>query len=77
MPGFGISMFTALIPVIFIAFQAIVEIVATKSSLLPTAQFLGNPGVALLVFIGKTAKTWSVMVTIASLVGLVGVLTPF
>jgi Gnt-I system high-affinity gluconate transporter len=49
MPGFGISMFTALIPVILIAFQAIVEIVAPKSGLLPAAQFLGNPGVALLI----------------------------
>lgn len=49
MPGFGISVFTALIPVILIAFQAIVEIVMPKSSLVPTAQFLGNPGVALLI----------------------------
>ncbi|MFE8064670.1 gluconate:H+ symporter [Priestia aryabhattai] len=49
MPGFGISVFTALIPVILIAFQAIVEIVMPNSSLVPTAQFLGNPGVALLI----------------------------
>ncbi|MEH7116520.1 gluconate permease, partial [Neobacillus vireti] len=42
-------MFTALIPVILIAFQAIIEIVAPKSGLLPAAQFLGNPGVALLI----------------------------
>ncbi|MDL5041968.1 MULTISPECIES: gluconate:H+ symporter [Heyndrickxia] len=49
MPGFGVSLFTALIPVILIAFQAIVEIVAPKSSILPVAQFLGNPGVALLI----------------------------
>lgn len=49
MPGFGISVFTALIPVILIAFQAIVEIVMPHSSLVPTAQFLGNPGIALLI----------------------------
>lgn len=49
MPKFGVSVFTALIPVILIAFQAIVEIVAPKSTLIPTAQFLGNPGVALLI----------------------------
>ncbi len=49
MPGFGISVFTALIPVILIAFQAIVEIVMPNSSLVPTAQFLGNPGIALLI----------------------------
>ncbi|MCP8968076.1 gluconate:H+ symporter [Ectobacillus ponti] len=49
MPGFGVSLFTALIPVILIAFQAVVEITAPKSALLPTAKFLGNPGVALLV----------------------------
>ncbi|MCY9019403.1 gluconate:H+ symporter [Priestia aryabhattai] len=49
MPGFGISVFTALIPVILIAFQAIVEIVMPNSALVPTAQFLGNPGIALLI----------------------------
>lgn len=49
MPGFGISVLTAIIPVILIAFQAIVEICAPKSALLPLAQFLGNPGVALLL----------------------------
>ncbi|KSU81093.1 MULTISPECIES: gluconate:H+ symporter [Fictibacillus] len=49
MPGFGISVFTALIPVILIAFQAVVEIAMPHSSLVPMAQFLGNPGVALLI----------------------------
>ncbi|WML24644.1 gluconate:H+ symporter [Neobacillus sp. OS1-33] len=49
MPGFGISVFTALIPVILIAFQAIIEITMPESSLIETAKFLGNPGVALLI----------------------------
>lgn len=49
MPSFGVSVLTALIPVILIAIQAIVEIAAPKSSLLPAAQFLGNPGIALLI----------------------------
>ncbi len=49
LPSFGISVFTALIPVILIAFQAIVEIAMPNSSLLPVAQFLGDPGFALLV----------------------------
>ncbi|MCI1589222.1 MULTISPECIES: gluconate:H+ symporter [Heyndrickxia] len=49
MPGFGISIFTALVPVILIAFQAVVEIAMPHSAILPAAKFLGNPGVALLI----------------------------
>ncbi|MGG1247943.1 gluconate:H+ symporter [Bacillus spizizenii] len=49
MPGFGISVFTALIPVILIAFQALTEILMPNSVLSPTAEFLGNPGIALLI----------------------------
>ncbi|MFC7394163.1 gluconate:H+ symporter [Scopulibacillus cellulosilyticus] len=49
MPGFGISIFTALVPVILIAIQAFAEIFMPKSPILPAAQFIGNPGVALLI----------------------------
>jgi len=49
MPGFGISIFTATIPVILMSIQAIIEIFAPKSSLLPYANFFGDPAIALLI----------------------------
>ncbi|WP_042348030.1 gluconate:H+ symporter [Bacillus massiliigorillae] len=49
MPKFGISLFTALLPVILIALQAIVEIFAPKSAIMPVVDFIGNANVALLI----------------------------
>ncbi|MFS0783752.1 gluconate:H+ symporter [Bacillus sp. 1P06AnD] len=49
MPGFGVSVFTALIPVILMAIQAFVEICMPDSSIMPIVTFLGDPGVALLI----------------------------
>lgn len=49
MPGFAVSIMTALMPVILIAIHAIVEIFMPNSSLLPITKFIGDPGVALLI----------------------------
>lgn len=49
MPKFGISLFTALLPVILIALQAFVEIFAPKSTIMPVVDFIGNANVALLI----------------------------
>lgn len=50
MPGFGVSVFTALIPVILMALRAILEMALTKGNpILPYAEFFGDPVVATLV----------------------------
>ncbi len=49
MPGFGVSIFTALVPVILMALRAVVTIVAPKSPLIPYTTFLGDPTIALLI----------------------------
>ncbi|MEY8001374.1 gluconate:H+ symporter [Clostridium sp. Mt-5] len=49
MPGFGISVFTAIIPVILMTFQAVVEIFAPKSPIVAYSSFFGNPATALLL----------------------------
>ncbi|WP_338451273.1 gluconate:H+ symporter [Niallia oryzisoli] len=49
MPKFGISILTALLPVILIALQAFVEIFAPESAIMPVVDFIGNANVALLI----------------------------
>lgn len=50
MPGTGISIFTALLPVILIAIAAITELVLPQESTLKTiVVFLGNPVIAMLI----------------------------
>lgn len=49
MPGFGTSIFTAIIPVILIATKAFVEIFMPGSPIMPATNFIGNPSVALLI----------------------------
>ncbi|OBR93521.1 MULTISPECIES: gluconate:H+ symporter [Clostridium] len=49
MPGFKISLFTAIIPVILMSFQAIIEIFAPKSFIVSYASFFGDPSIALLI----------------------------
>lgn len=49
MPKFGISILTALLPVILIALQAFVEIFAPESAVKPVVDFIGNANVALLI----------------------------
>jgi Gnt-I system high-affinity gluconate transporter len=50
MPSFGISVFTALIPVFFMAVQAIAEITLPSDSLVvKVATFFGDPVIALLI----------------------------
>lgn len=49
MPGFGVSLFTAVIPVILMSFQAFIEIFAPKSPILLYANFFGDPAIALLI----------------------------
>ncbi|AZB41533.1 gluconate permease [Bacillus sp. FJAT-42376] len=60
MPSFSVSVFTALIPVILIAFLAFVEIVIPDSGLLETAQFLGDPGIALLISVVVAIFTFGI-----------------
>ena len=49
MPGFGISIFTAVIPVILIGVPTIFNFIVPKSPLTPLMKFIGEPNVALLV----------------------------
>ena len=50
MPGTGISIFTALLPVILIAFATLAEMILPENLwLLKVLQFLGNPVIAMLV----------------------------
>ncbi|MEH7245421.1 gluconate:H+ symporter [Neobacillus niacini] len=49
LPKFGISLFTALLPVILIALQTIVQIVAPESPIAPVTNFIGDANVALLI----------------------------
>lgn len=49
MPGFVTSLLTSLMPVILIASQVIVEIVAPDSAVMPFFDFIGNANVALLL----------------------------
>lgn len=49
LPKFGISLFTALLPVILIGLQAIVEIFAPDSAIALVTDFIGNANVALLI----------------------------
>lgn len=49
MPSFGISIFTAVLPVLLMTFRAFLEIFFPSSPLLPTAEFLGEPAIALLI----------------------------
>lgn len=51
MPSFGISLFTAIFPVILMSIQAFIEIFIPKSPLLPFVNFVGDPAVALLISI--------------------------
>ncbi|YCA43876.1 gluconate:H+ symporter [Bacillus sp. JZ8] len=49
MPGFGVSVFTSLIPVILMFIHAFVEIFFPKSPLLHYIGFIGDPAIALLI----------------------------
>ncbi|WP_394233317.1 gluconate:H+ symporter [Niallia oryzisoli] len=49
LPKFGISLLTALLPVILIAIQAIVEIFAPESAIASVTNFIGNANVALVI----------------------------
>lgn len=49
LPKFGISLFTALLPVILIALQTVVEIFAPDSAISSITNFIGNANVALLI----------------------------
>lgn len=49
LPKFGISLFTALLPVILIALQTVVELVAPDSAIAPITDFIGNANMALLI----------------------------
>lgn len=49
LPKFGISLFTALLPVILIALQTIVQLAAPNSALASITDFIGNANVALLI----------------------------
>ncbi len=51
MPSFGISVFTALVPVILMAADAIGKMTLPKGSLLNVLNFLGNPNIALTISI--------------------------
>lgn len=49
LPKFGISLFTALLPVILIALQTIVQLAAPDSAIASVTDFIGNANVALLI----------------------------
>ncbi|OCA85345.1 gluconate:H+ symporter [Pseudobacillus wudalianchiensis] len=49
LPNFGVSLFTALLPVILIGLQAIVEVFAPESFIAPLTDFIGNANIALLI----------------------------
>ncbi|KKI92849.1 gluconate permease [Bacillus sp. SA1-12] len=49
LPSFGISIFTALLPVILIALQACVQIFAPNSAIAPVTDFIGNANIALFI----------------------------
>jgi Gnt-I system high-affinity gluconate transporter len=49
MPSFGISIFTAIIPVLLMSIYAFFEIVFPKSNLMFLFKFIGNPAIALLI----------------------------
>src|SRR5699024_5845683 len=49
MPGFGISILTAVLPIIFIFIKTIADFVLPKSSLLTFTDFIGEPGAALMI----------------------------
>jgi len=49
LPKFGVSLFTALLPVILIALQAIIEIFMPESAIAPVTNFIGNANIALLI----------------------------
>lgn len=49
LPKFGISLFTALLPVLLIALQTIVALVAPKSAIASVTNFIGNADVAMLI----------------------------
>ncbi len=50
MPGFGVSVWTALVPVVLMALRALAEMVLPKGhALLPYAEFFGDPVMATLI----------------------------
>lgn len=49
LPKFGISLFTALLPVILIALQTIVQLAIPNSAIAPITNFIGNANMALLI----------------------------
>ncbi len=50
MPGFGVSVWTSLVPVILMAMRAIAEMILPKGhAFLPVAEFLGDPVMATLI----------------------------
>lgn len=49
LPKFGVSLFTALLPIILIGLQAVVEIFAPESSIAQVTNFIGNANIALLI----------------------------
>lgn len=52
MPGLGVSLFTALLPVILLASSAILKLVVTESSFIwPVVEFFGDPVIAMIVSI--------------------------
>ena len=68
MPSFTVSIMTAVIPVILMAFYALCEMFWAQSSLMPYMKFIGNPAIALLIAVlvaiftfglrrGKSMKT--------------------
>ncbi|ECT7997094.1 gluconate transporter [Salmonella enterica] len=50
MPGFGVSVWTSLVPVILMAMRAVAEMILPKGhAFLPVAEFLGDPVMATLI----------------------------
>lgn len=61
LPSFGISLFTALIPVLLMGLHAGFEIFAPESSLMPFLVFIGEPSIALLVAVIVAIFTFGLM----------------
>ncbi|MBN0661976.1 gluconate transporter, partial [Pseudomonas aeruginosa] len=50
MPGFGVSVWTSLVPVILMAMRAVAEMILPKGhAFLPIAEFFGDPVMATLI----------------------------
>lgn len=61
MPGFGISVFTALVPVVLMAASAIAKLVLDQASpLAVTLEFLGQPDMALTISVAIAVYTFGI-----------------